>query len=72
MLTGSNLFSSRQDWWIWLELKDGSTYDIHWPGRPFVGTELQKDIYVEHLAEQSMIQGLPVREINVCPIKRAR
>lgn len=72
MLIARNLVSQRNDYWIWLVTTDDTIYDIHWPGKPFIGTEWQKDMYVEQLAEQAIVKGLPLKEINVCPILRAK
>jgi len=71
MLVLKNLLSGRMDWWIMLELKDGTMYDINWAGKPFVGSQLMVDDYTEKLALQSIAQGLPLKEIHVYPIKRA-
>jgi hypothetical protein len=67
-----SLISGRTDWWIILELKDGTMHDLTWAGKPFKGTVFQKDCYVEQLAEQAMLQGLPVKEIHVWPILRSK
>lgn len=66
-----NLFSGKTDWWIMLETTDGNLYDKHHCGKPFSGTQFQVDCYAEQLAEQAMIQGLPLKEIHIFPIKRA-
>lgn len=71
MLTGKHLLSGRSDFWIMLETKDGSLHDIHHAGNPFIGTQFQVDMYAEKLAEQAIVQGLPLKEIHIFPIKRA-
>lgn len=66
-----NLMSGRKDWWIMLELQDGTLHDINWSGKPFVGSQLQVDDYTEQLALQAIAKGLPLKEIHVYPIRRA-
>ncbi len=72
MLIGRNIVSEKRDWWIMLETNDGVMHDINWAGKPFIGTQFQVDMYAEQLAEQAMMQGLPLKEIHLFPIKRAR
>lgn len=71
MLIARNLLSGRSDWWIMLEDAFGNVKDINWAGRPFVGTQRDVDFYAEKLAEQAKIQGYPLKEIHIFPIKRA-
>lgn len=71
MLIGNHLLSAKRDWWIMLETKDGSLYDINWAGKPFQGTEFQVSMYAEQLAEQAMKQGLALKEVSIFPIKRS-
>ena len=71
MLIARNLHSGKTDWWIMLELENGELHDLHHAGKPFVGTQWQVDMYADHLAEQALLQGLPLKEINIIPIKRA-
>lgn len=52
-----------------LETADGSLYDIHHQGDPFIGTEAQVNHYADYLAANSKFQGLPVREISLIPIR---
>ena len=54
-----------------LELQNGNLVDLHHAGKPFIGTQWQVDMYADHLAEQALLQGLPLKEINIFPIKRA-
>lgn len=71
MLIGRHLLSGKSDWWIMIELKDGTLYDEAWCGKPFEGTQFQVDCYADKLAEEAMKQGLAVKEIHLIPIKRA-
>jgi hypothetical protein len=71
MLILHNLISGKKDYWIWIELQDGSIYDLHHIQKPFVGTEQAVNVYADKLVEQAAMQGLPLKEINIIPIKRA-
>ena len=71
MLILKNIFSGLTDWWIMLEMKDGSLYDPHHAGKPFKGTRAAVDLYADHLAMEAMKRGLPLKEIHIYPIKRS-
>jgi len=54
-------------WWIELETDD-AMISINHTGKPFVGTEFEKDMWVEALQDQCRVQGVDLKEVHVWPL----